>query len=353
MSNIYIMHQYYEKNHFKALYESEEKNGYKVKRFIILDNKAFIRKILGTVIKKKNVKEAFKIAKDRFLGIYELRTTNNQNLIVGLAPYDQLLFKYSKIISKHHSVYFSSSTIWDSSHKFERGSFDNKELFINILKNNFKAVACVSKETQSQIGKYFDKSQVVGHSVDVKKYKKKQSKNKKINFLFIGQINRRKNIPLIIEWIKENSNEFIFDFIGPIPKNNSDVYKELLELENHDNRVNYLGCYTKKQIMAEIGNYDFLVLPSLEEKFGIVLIEAFSANVPCIVSNTFGPSEIIEDGKSGIIFDLKNSRDFSIKMTEALEMSDVRYEMMMSNAGDRASDFDVNTVFEKWTKLLK
>ncbi|BBM16975.1 hypothetical protein G15_0616 [Enterococcus avium] len=353
MGNIYIMHQYYEKSHFKALYEAEEKNGYNVKRFIILDNKTFVRKVFGAILKKKNPKEALKIAKDRFLGLHELRTTKNQNLIVGLAPYDQLLFKYSKIIRNHHSVYFTSSTIWDSPPLFERGSFENKEHFIDILKNDFKAVACVSKETQSQIDKYFDKSQVVGHSVDVKKYKKKKNKNKKINFLFIGQINKRKNIPLITEWIKDNSNEFRFDFIGSMTKDDSSVYRKLLELEAHDNRVNYLGIYTKKQIMAEIGNYDFLVLPSLEEKFGIVLIEALSANVPCIVSNTFGPSEIIEDGKNGIIFDVNNSRDFSIKMTEAFEMSDDSYSMMMTNAGNRANDFDVNTVFEKWTKLLK
>lgn len=352
MKNIYIMHQYYEKSHFKSLYEAGANKECVIKRFIILDNKAFIKQIANSLFKKKDMKEALSIIKDRIYGIYELKIKKNQNLIVGLAPYDRLLFKYSKIIRSHHSIYFTSSTIWDSPNEFERGKIEDKSSFINSLKKDFNALACVSAETQKQVGKYFANSQVVGHSVQVKKYKKKLNKNEVVSFLFMGHINHRKNIPLLIQWIEENPKRFRFDFIGPLSKKESSISRKLLDLEKQDERVNYLGVYSKNQIMSEMKNYDFFVLPSLEEKFGIVLIEALSANVPCIVSNTFGPSEIIENRKNGLIFDLKKSNDFTSKMTEALDMDIETYNRMMFNAGNRALDFDVNNIFDKWKKIL-
>lgn len=353
MKNIYIMHQYYEKSHFKAIYAAGQHNGYTVKRYIILNRRAFVKQVVKSIVKEKNIKEALSIIKDRFLGIYELRTIKEkQNLIVGVAPYDQLLFKYSNIIKKHHSIYFTSSTIWKTPNEFERGKIENKNSFIQILKENFNSLACVSFETQKQIGELFIKTQVVGHSIEVNKYKKKIKKNDVTKFLYLGQINTRKNIPLVIEWIKNDSNIFQFDFIGPLIKNESDVSKKLLELERQDKRIKYLGRYSKSRIMSELSNYDFLVLPSLEEKFGIVLIEALSAGVPCIISNTFGPTEIIENEKNGIIFDLKITEDFKKKMLQALEMDYETYKKMMFFAKERSNDFDVNVAFKKWMKLF-
>lgn len=352
MNDIYIMHQYYEKSHFNAIYETGLNEGWIVKRFIILDKKAFIKQIFNSILAKKNIKEALVIVRDRFLGLHELKTSNDKNLIVGLAPYDELLIKYSKIIRNHHSVYFTSSTLWNSLKKCERGRIENRSSFISSLKKDFSALACVSNETQKQVGKYVAVSQVVGHSIDVEKYEKKNKRNDVIHFLFLGHINKRKNVPLIIQWIESNQNNFYFDFIGPLAKKESNISKRLLDLEKRDQRVNYLGTYSKKQIMSVLKNYDFLVLPSLEEKFGIVLIEALAANVPCVVSNTIGPSEIIENRKNGIIFDLDNPDDFSQKMSEVLSMNIETYNEMMNNAGKSSKDFDVNNVFKKWKKLL-
>ncbi|MDX8381063.1 MAG: glycosyltransferase family 4 protein [Ghiorsea sp.] len=48
---------------------------------------------------------------------------------------------------------------------------------------------------------------------------------------------------------------------------------------------------------------DVLVLPTIEETFGLVLIEAMSVGVPVIGSNRGGVSEIIEDQVTGLLFE--------------------------------------------------
>jgi glycosyltransferase involved in cell wall biosynthesis len=44
---------------------------------------------------------------------------------------------------------------------------------------------------------------------------------------------------------------------------------------------------------------DALVLPSVREQFGQVLVEAMACRVPCVAVNRFGPAGIVRDGETG------------------------------------------------------
>jgi glycosyltransferase involved in cell wall biosynthesis len=57
-----------------------------------------------------------------------------------------------------------------------------------------------------------------------------------------------------------------------------------------------------------IYDFDVFVLPSLEEAFGHVVIEALACVKPVVVSRVGGLMEIVEDGKTGLFVEPKNSR---------------------------------------------
>jgi glycosyltransferase involved in cell wall biosynthesis len=44
-----------------------------------------------------------------------------------------------------------------------------------------------------------------------------------------------------------------------------------------------------------------LILPSTREGFGIVLVEAFACNIPCIAYSSDGVVEVIDDGLNGFL----------------------------------------------------
>src|SRR5207244_6880580 len=44
---------------------------------------------------------------------------------------------------------------------------------------------------------------------------------------------------------------------------------------------------------------DVVILPSVREQFGQVLVEGMACGLPAIAVNVFGPSEIVEDGQTG------------------------------------------------------
>jgi glycosyltransferase involved in cell wall biosynthesis len=60
---------------------------------------------------------------------------------------------------------------------------------------------------------------------------------------------------------------------------------------------------------------DILVLPSLREPFGLVILEAMACGVPVIATDAGGPRDIIVDGYNGLLVPAKNPE----KLAEAIE----------------------------------
>lgn len=56
------------------------------------------------------------------------------------------------------------------------------------------------------------------------------------------------------------------------------------------------------EMIGFMKGFDMLVLPSLEDGFGIVVAEALSAGVPVVVSSNAGAADLVEDGVNGFVF---------------------------------------------------
>ena len=70
-----------------------------------------------------------------------------------------------------------------------------------------------------------------------------------------------------------------------------------------------------------------LLLPSLSETFGLVLLEAWAAGTPVISSRTSGASALIENGSNGWLFDLNDPPAFHRALEEMLDHPEKAREM--------------------------
>jgi len=77
-------------------------------------------------------------------------------------------------------------------------------------------------------------------------------------------------------------------------------------------RVTFLG--EVKEIGSILRISSVFVLPSEREPFGRVVVEAWWAGVPVVVSDDGGPAEIVDDGKNGLQFMCGSHRDLSDKV---------------------------------------
>ena len=64
---------------------------------------------------------------------------------------------------------------------------------------------------------------------------------------------------------------------------------------------------------------DMLVLPSIcRETFGFTVLEALSYGVPVMINKNVGARDLVEDYKSGIIFEA-TPEDMKVKLQEVLD----------------------------------
>ena len=86
-----------------------------------------------------------------------------------------------------------------------------------------------------------------------------------------------------------------------------------------------------------IPSCDLLVLPSLSESFGLVLIEALACGKPVIGSNVGGIKEIITEDV-GLLINPNDSKDLANAIDRIFSDKDLM-EKFKSNARNRAKDF--------------
>lgn len=58
----------------------------------------------------------------------------------------------------------------------------------------------------------------------------------------------------------------------------------------------------RDDVPAVLAGLDVLVCPSEDEPFGMIVLEALAAGTPVVASDSGGPAEILEHGRSGLLF---------------------------------------------------
>ncbi len=347
MKRVYICHQYYEKAHFKALYDCARDYGYQVMDLIVL-NPASAVKHRQKLIEKEGQKAADKWYQNNFINQGKLWLLRDEIVIIALAPYDRLLAQYQGVLAQNHSILITSWKDWNSGdvpYPFP----ENRKGYMETLTNYIDGVACVSRKAEEEISPYNKVTQVVNHAIETSKYAKKKDFKRRKKYIFMGHLIELKNIKVIVEYLENHPEKKItIDIAG-----DGDLKDALEQFAAHDMRLHLLGHISKDAIMTHLHEYDYLILPSKRELFGIVLLEALACGVPCIVSNASGPAEIIQHNRTGIIFRLEEKDDFEKAMNYSMELGDDKYEEMSNNAIAESKQYDVNEIIKKWIMLFE
>lgn len=104
-------------------------------------------------------------------------------------------------------------------------------------------------------------------------------------------------------------------------------------------------------IYTEIKKSQFLVMTSESEGFPLVLIEAMACGIPCLSFDCpYGPGEIIEHNKTGLLAVNGDVSDLANKMQYLMMNPDI-IEEMSKEARVSASKYKKETVMKAWEKL--
>ena len=87
-----------------------------------------------------------------------------------------------------------------------------------------------------------------------------------------------------------------------------------------------------------------LVLPSISEPFGLVILESWAAGTPVISSRTSGASDLISEGETGWLFDLNNPAGFHAAVDAALKNPDASKRLGATGTSLVRTKYDTNVL---------
>jgi len=148
------------------------------------------------------------------------------------------------------------------------------------------------------------------HAFDVRKcqlIRKELGLRQKLAFLFVGQLIPRKGIlNLICAWKELSPN--IKDELALVIIGTGLQEDEILRYVNRNKITNIfmLGHKSYEEMVHYYHSADVLIFPTLQDVFGIVVMEAMASGLPILISIYAGARELVTESKNGYLFDATN-----------------------------------------------
>lgn len=168
----------------------------------------------------------------------------------------------------------------------------------------------------------------------------------KVKLLFVGSLTPRKNVQIVIEALKDNS-EIDFTLVGDGEE------RIMLEVLARKNRVNarFLGMKKMNEVSEILQQNDALILPSLHDGWGAVVNEAMTVGLYVIVSDRCGAKALIADETDGLIFKSKDVSSLKESLKKVIShiqdirtMTDYRVKKAVRIQGKQVANYFVDCI---------
>ncbi len=123
---------------------------------------------------------------------------------------------------------------------------------------------------------------------------------------------------------------------------------ETLGLEKH---VLFLGM--RSDVPEIISCSDLFVLPSVNEGFGVVLLEAMVMKCPIVATNVGGVPEVVLDGETGILVPLKDPAQLARGIIRLLKDRPLAFQMAECGYQRLKACFDIRETVSKTENLYR
>lgn len=206
-----------------------------------------------------------------------------------------------------------------------------KNLYRWAFKNS--SVICLSKLLVDDISDvYLSKPYIVNNGIPNIKIESSKRKNKsKVQVLLLSNLIYSKGIISFLDSIalisKSSKNRIEVKIVGSEVEISKSKLNYELTKRNINELVEFLGPKYNEEKENTLLQTDILVFPTLNDVWGLVIIEAMQFGIPVIATREGAIPEIVDDGITGFLVDKNSPEQIAEKLKILLENHDLRYQM--------------------------
>tara|TARA_X000000950_G_scaffold102342_1_gene129286 strand:+ start:33511 stop:34653 length:1143 start_codon:yes stop_codon:yes gene_type:complete len=170
--------------------------------------------------------------------------------------------------------------------------------------------------------------------------------------LYVGRFNNDKGIINLLELfssiLKSNRNITLLLVGDDEMQLKKIIKKKYFKLSNKIIIIDFDEKIEKYYLIA-----DLFISLSHREGFGNVLMEAGSANLPCIASDIYGYNEIIENGYNGYLVNNKNIKEIEKKFELLFNNSNLRIKLGINAKNNIEKKYSQKIIIQKFNEYYR
>ncbi|MEN9213824.1 MAG: glycosyltransferase [Gloeomargarita sp. DG02_4_bins_56] len=279
------------------------------------------------------------------------------NIIIAQSPYEALAALWIKNLVKLWS--YPLHLVVESHGDFENYLFLQRQVFLPLIyKSMMQSVAhitlsqadvlrSISQATQTQLKQYSCGQPIVEFMAwtDVSVFWQAGSTNesKQLTVIYVGVLIPRKGVHHLINAFAQAVKSVPAGQLKIIGRPENRDYAQTLKAQvdqcNLQDKILFLPEMPQQELAYEMAQSTVLVLPSLSEGLGRVLVEAMATGTPVIGTKVGGIPDIIQEGLTGFLVPPEDEHILAQKIIYLLE-----HPEKVSAMGQRGREF-VQTYF--------
>jgi alpha-maltose-1-phosphate synthase len=209
------------------------------------------------------------------------------------------------------------------------------------------AASSFTRRTLIENGVQPNKIRVNPYGVDCTKFSVgERSKARPFRFVFVGSINARKGVPLLLDaWRQLHALGAELWLVGP-------ASRRVLQLIPDLPGLRYVGAVPHIELPGILKECDVFVFPSYFEGFGLVILEAMACGLPIVTTTATAGPDIITQGQEGWIMEPDNLERLVAIMRDCMANRATLPEMGQ-RARATAERFSWVSYGNRWIEILE
>lgn len=237
-----------------------------------------------------------------------------------------------------------------------------KKVMLILQKFAYKKADTVFFQNSQNL-EYFKEKGIVGENakllsgsgvnLEQNKYEECYKADGKLKFVTIARIRRDKGYDELFTAIKKARDEGLNAEFHILGWYDDESYREITEQMQSDYGVIFHGSLPHEDVHGLIKNFQFLIHPSYHEGMSNAILEAAATGLVCLVSNIHGCKEAVDDGKTGLLFNVKDAESLYEAIKKAVSLTEEqRREMGLAAHEKTVREFDRNTIVNTYMNLI-
>jgi len=228
------------------------------------------------------------------------------------------------------------------------------------------AVVTPSKWAHDYVKRVFDtESEIIPIGIDLRRFQTKMkpvpkdslgTSKKDTIILYVGHMLKRKGLDDLLDaafQIGKVHRDVRFVFIGNSwHREEIERKRKLVKDKGIDKNVVFLGEVDNRKLPGYYKACDIFCLPSWEESFGIVFLEAMAMGKPIVATKTSAIPGVVREGVNGLLVGVNQPEKLALALEKLIENKDLRERLGRKGREIVEREFDIEKEAGTFSKLF-